>query len=259
MARQLVEETGPARIGDATAASCFTEATPGLDPYDYCRRASAQLHVGPVALGGEEQVRVECVLEPSEIRSSLHEALATCPEDARPELLTLQLNDESDSEALEALVRWRDEVMPEAAVIAELPAGADVMNPVYQCADTTTLRFDEASASCGGRVGARVLEVSDTTPPAGWAEKLSAHISPDTKRLVVSSPGLMTAARYVHARTTQAEQTIPIGMRAGLRGERDVMLRAASEMGAMLCDGIGDHVAVLSSDPGSCRSRGHGV
>ena len=210
------------------------------DCFDYKRRESDSIKVGPFRLGGQHPVRVitRWEAEGSEILSFL-EAQLQAPQALEPEILEWHITTDSDCDSLTAtksdlasetsriafLARFHDahapwqDVLPMVDMAVYMPEILDrakeLEKPLLIDADTVEACL-EAEAACR-KVGVACVV------------SLQNSLLQDYRRL---SAGLRAAGSRA-----------PIHLLAPMDG-----LGAAVLLGSLLCDGIGDSVQVTSSE-----------
>lgn len=254
-AREAALESLPIETCDPGAA--FVD-----DPFAHVRRATCTIGLGAIALGGTEPVRTEVPLGPvpadvSIAAGTLARSLAACGSLAC-EGLTVDCG-VADAARLDAfasaLVGERvfapiSARMAVETVEAAPKAVARAIVPVTLASERARLtRAADAAARCGLVIEWQ-LEGSPAVIPALVDRVLTAaHGVPGLGVLfsVCSSlPIHATRALVARLRARGAAQT-PIVLRHrrdANASDEEAVLRAATEIGALLCDGIGDVVAV---------------
>jgi len=266
------------RWAEAPEASAPPGAPFVDDPCAHARRATRPL--GDPGIGGEHPVRVEVELgpvpeDPQERAREVAESLARVPDLACEGLLV----DAFDSGALAALGAF-GAALADAGVEAPLGARAEAdfaaagetlpVARIVVCAGT--LVTDEELRSAAGaakraglplewelRGGVRdLVAVLDRALDAGAAEGLEAFAVSCDADLSVH------AARLVAARLrARGARDVPIVLRHrrhSEHGDEEALLRAAVDLGAPLCDGIGDAVALSGvADPGRALSLAYRI
>jgi len=242
-----------------------------LDPYDHVRRDTRALSVGGIELGAKHPVRVELVLGPPPAeREAAADELATSlalRSEIACEGLVLDVRSAADAAALPAL----------AAALARRGVGAPLSARVApaQAADAACsgavvrliVRIDPETADAALADAAReaaaaglALEWALDAPAATIAaladRAIAATTAAGARGLLFSTsarPG-DPAQRFVHATRVLAARLralgrdeIPIVLRGAEgdapRGEA-LLLASATDLGALLCDGIGDAVSL---------------
>jgi len=242
-----------------------------LDPFDHVRRDTRALSVGGIELGAQHPVRVELAVGPPPAeQEAAADALATSlalRSDIVCEGLVVDVRDAADAAALAALApalasRRVDaplsaRVAPaEAAVAARSGVVARLIVRVTPASDDAALGAAARAAAGAGLALEWALDAPATTI-AGLAERaLAAASAAGARTLLLSTcarPG-DPAQRFVHATRLLAAR-----LRALVRGEIPIVLRgaegdaprgealllaSATDLGALLCDGIGDAVSL---------------
>jgi (E)-4-hydroxy-3-methylbut-2-enyl-diphosphate synthase len=238
------------------------------DPYDHARRATRVVVCGGVAIGGSHPVRVELELgpapdDPREAARELCRSLRETGEVACEGLLI----DTVDAAALERAARFSDALrkahveaplalrVPAELAATAAPLAARLVVPLGPEPGAEALR---AAASAATRAR-RPLEWNLRAPRTGLGLALDAGLAaaggiPDLL-VSVEAPLPVHAVRYVAARLAACGAgAVPLVLRhaSDSRLPADgALLHAATDLGAPLCDGIGDAVAVSGlGDPG---------
>jgi (E)-4-hydroxy-3-methylbut-2-enyl-diphosphate synthase len=257
-----------------------------LDPYSHARRETVSLAVGELAIGGDSPVRVELeVAAPMDVEreaDALSIALALRPEIAC-EGLVVDLTDQDSARRFGAYVdalAKRNLHAPVSVRLAAgqmdlLPAGAAravvVVTPETS-QDELTQAVDGASERRGplewmlkARAGALALlldRVLDASRPGSHARLLFSLSSEPT------APGarFVHDARFLAARlAARGAGQLPIVLRGGhgrSGAEPGLLLATATDLGALLCDGIGDAIALpatLFGDAGRALDLGYRI
>jgi (E)-4-hydroxy-3-methylbut-2-enyl-diphosphate synthase len=242
-----------------------------LDPYDHVRRETRGLAVGGIELGAKHPVRVELALGPApgDVEAAA-DALATSlalRTEIACEGLVVDLRDDRDAARLSsfaaALVR-RGVRAPLSARVAPSLAAAAVasMAAARVIVALEPGASDDALAAAGRVVAAAglalewALDASAETIGSLTDRALAAADAVGVRTLLLSTrarPGDL-AQRVVHATRVVAARLrahgrddVPIVLRAAegdaQRGEA-LLLATATDLGALLCDGIGDAVSL---------------
>jgi (E)-4-hydroxy-3-methylbut-2-enyl-diphosphate synthase len=232
-----------------------------LDPYEHERRASAEVASGAIALGGRQLVRAELELgappaDPEAVAWKLGDALGARREIAC-EGLRLDVADEAalarvapfaaavarHGIAAPLALRMGASLAPQAKGLAArwivpvaLDADAALLAALARAAVAAEVAL-EWSLDGAGDLLAAADRACAATRAAGLARAL---VSVDAERSVA-------ATRLVAARLRALEWDAPIVLvHRSDEGATDdgELLHAAIELGALLCDGIGDAVAL---------------
>jgi len=238
------------------------------DPYSHTRRTTRTIAMGEAAIGGNEPVRVELeVGTPSDVEREadrLAVELALRPEIACEGLL-VDVHDEAAARRLGAYADALAKRNLRAAVSVRLPvecaslvqkAAARAVVVVTQ--DASEQDLEQVAAAAARRGG--TLEWALEARGAALAALVDRSL--DASRRACLSPPLFSVAdepaapqaRFVHdARILAARLAargaadLPIVLRAGHgRSGRDeaLLLATATDLGALLCDGIGDAISL---------------
>ena len=234
------------------------------DPYAHARRATRETRVGPIALGAAQDVRVELDLgaapgDPQRAARELAAALAA-QADVACEGVGIAASDAPGLARAAVFAGALAAAGVEAPLVLTVPAGlrADLPPGVGRLAVPLAEGVPEAdlraAAAAAERAGAplewalcgRDIEVLvDRALAAGAARPLfsAAHERP-----------VHAARRLVARLAARGAEDAPVVLRQRRDASLDdeaALLRAATDLGALLCDGIGDAV-VLSGfgDPG---------
>jgi (E)-4-hydroxy-3-methylbut-2-enyl-diphosphate synthase len=233
-----------------------------VDPYDHRRRPARETRCGPVALGDGQDVRVEVDLgpvpaDPDGAARELAAALGAQPE-VQCEGVGVAA---ADAQALARAPGFADALAKagvEAPLVVAVPAGASteipaglgrLAVPVVESVPAADLAQAARAANAAGlplewMLAGRELEaLVDRALEAGAAQPLFsvAHERP------------VHAVRRVVARLAHHTNDAPLVLRhrsdATLDAER-ALLQAATDLGAPLCDGMGDVVVLSGFGPG---------
>lgn len=233
-------------------------------PYDHSRRPSERLSFG-AGVGADEPVRVELDLggvpdTPAAAAADWATSLALQGELAC-EGLRVTVADAAGLERARELSRELASLGTSAPLVVALPLalagedpripGARLALPVAPTASDSALH--EAVAMVKRRGDA--LELALSGPVAGLPGDVDRALDAlagagATALLSVDSPRATHAARAVAARLgDRGAGRVPLLLRCG-RGSRNPLLDAAVDLGAPLCDGIGDAVCLPAADFG---------
>ncbi len=233
------------------------------DPYVHQRRGTRAVATGPFASGAAEPVRVEIDLGPVPLdveagAAELREALARSGELAT-EGLRVEASDEVEAARASAFA--------DALTKAGIEAPLAVCGPPSLAARLATtaarvvVRVDEPVAAEALEAGARAaraagvpLEWQLAVPVASLAESLDAALAASDaaglEALLFGAAGAQPVhgARLVAARLAARNRgDLPLVLHHRsdpFEPEEAALLRAATEIGAPLCDGLGDLVSL---------------
>ncbi|MBL4845669.1 MAG: (E)-4-hydroxy-3-methylbut-2-enyl-diphosphate synthase [Planctomycetes bacterium] len=253
--------------------------------YSFERRTTRRLEQGPAsaALGEQQSLRVELRLdrasELSEAQLVEVERLAG-PEagERRLEVVELGLEDPRDLEAACALrerlgaadlgvaVRASESLWSQAEVRERLAGfdrvelcrlsperAAEVVEPFLAADEVTLLLCGEVEAEPAA-AAARVVAVAEALVARGF-ERLLVTVTPG------SAEGPLTTCwvRALASALDSAQLDLPLLLSA-LGGEDEIgLLRAATDLGASLVDGLGDAVRLLGTSPARAVDLGYGI
>ncbi|HEV8377127.1 MAG TPA: flavodoxin-dependent (E)-4-hydroxy-3-methylbut-2-enyl-diphosphate synthase, partial [Candidatus Polarisedimenticolia bacterium] len=260
----------------ASPAQGSPEASPPILS-SYSRRGSARIELGGLALGGQEPVRVECLLraplgDAASLKAEL-DLLSSMPAtpDVRVEILEVDLSRAEEIPLLENLgkemraARSRPAFSARASsqLLAEL-AEPELRGLARSC-DRLTIRLDSLQPKAGEtlerilhRLGAEgpspAIEFfigSDPENACSRAAELARLCDSGTGRFPLLSltvePGLSPVGPYRHLARSLAERSFPAPLllvAETARREEDPLLFASVYLGSLLCDGLGDAVRV---------------
>ncbi len=237
------------------------------DPFAHARRASRAVACAGIAVGGDAPVRVEVGLgvTPSDAEDAARRVAGSLAlaGDLACEGLLVDAGDETElGRAGELAARLRAigvaaplaVRVPSALVDSATRLSARVVATIDPRAPSTQL--ERAARACAR---ARVpLEWSLRAPPAGVAalldRALDAAAAGGLRDALVSveSELPVQATRVAAARLRARDADAPLVIRherASELPEADALLHAATDLGALLCDGIGDLVSVAGFGP----------
>jgi (E)-4-hydroxy-3-methylbut-2-enyl-diphosphate synthase len=219
----------------------------GEDPYAHGRRPSRRVRVGTIEIGGEALVRAELELgtagaDPTKAARHLAGALALGG-DLACEGLLVDAGDEA------ALARARDLADALAAVGVAAPLALRVPPAL---APATPEPQVKTVAQAAARAGVPLEWQLQADPPelAALVDRVAdagAGVGLRDWLVSVASAWPVHAMRCVTARLRARGVDVPLVLRHGGEPAADddtALLAAAVELGAPLCDGIGDAVAV---------------
>jgi (E)-4-hydroxy-3-methylbut-2-enyl-diphosphate synthase len=215
-----------------------------FDPFSYRRRAAARIAIGDIALGGEETIRVFTSQEKWDALAHKLDRMG----DFRPELAYEQSGvrevDPTDDATIEQinqaaapqLVTVQDVVaLPVIAAYRMLAAKLDPRHPIL-LKDTLPFRV-------GRKPGPRVRELYRQAVPIGDG-MLRVEIGPRLSEIIIPQG---SAHDEKISKLLDSNVDVDLESRPAPIHEDDFLtnlLRAATNIGALLCDGIGDAVLV---------------
>lgn len=272
----------PIRL-DATSTPLPQESR---NPYGYSRRASREVMVGEVAVGGTHPVRVECATPGTvqDIPGTLEAIRALCTP-ANPgapvcEIVRLQVTSPADLEALATLrqqlqgaglvvplalrVPWELMVSlqtcPEVAKIILTPA-PELPEAVWQSQVEHCLRVAQQQGAViewalSTESMPSFLRAVYGTTLAGLAHTahrlvaLSYATAPSGTLLALEVPEPVAAYRFVAAHLDAHGLNVPLHLKTTpLYGREAALFQAPIWCGTLLCDGLGDSLQIDSDGP----------
>jgi (E)-4-hydroxy-3-methylbut-2-enyl-diphosphate synthase len=264
--------TRPAEAADPGAP--FVE-----DPYAHRRRATRSVGSREPALGGAQPVRVELDLgarpvEPAAAACALAVSLARVP-DLVCEGVCVEAMDDGDEARLDAFAAALEErglaaplsVRTEASVASYVAAhAARLVIPVGTLIEDEELADAARAAVSQGIPLEWELRGSLAQLPGLLDRALAASAAAGLEALLVSvdTPLAVHGARLAAARLrARGAADVPIVLRhrrAAASDDESALLAAAVDLGAPLCDGIGDAVALAGfGDAGHALDLGYRI
>ena len=257
----------------------------------YARRPTADLRVGPHALGGTWPVRVEVALESplsdeAGLRRELdREAGVRVPEDTRAEIVSVDAGSASDLAALGRLLRSMELVAPRVAlscridlarllelgaldpvachrlhVRARAPlgeAGRAALTRLFASQLDRAVLVEAGSPEtdpCDGEAAVELaLEAAALARTAGF-DRLMLALAPQPSGLPLAPYRLLAARLDALGGTAPLVLLDDAASRTG-----DPLLSAALGIGGLLCDGIGDSVQLRGQPREAARRVAFGV
>jgi (E)-4-hydroxy-3-methylbut-2-enyl-diphosphate synthase len=284
--RQL-PEAQPERLAGRLSrhAENSLEVVETRNPYEYARRTAAVVDVGAVKVGGAYPVRVE--LAPRAPLTETAGLLAEIEALARPgrreqpacEIIQLAINTERDIEACIALahaLRARDLSVPLAAKVSAVLPGVTRLLPYVAKLNVQPTPYRpetawadpfseliEAMKALGGvlqwDIGpvreARSGKPNDDQPLADLIAtalercRLCRQHAFEDYLLAVEGAPTIPAYRALAARLAKAGIEAPLLLKTPHLTADEALLQASVILGALLCDGFGDAVEVVSDLP----------
>jgi (E)-4-hydroxy-3-methylbut-2-enyl-diphosphate synthase len=241
------------------------------DPYSHARRATRPVATGEAAIGGHEPVRVELeVGAPSDVEREadlLAVELALRPEIACEGVL-VDVRDEASAQRFSAYADALAKRNLRAPVSARLPlecasrvptaAARAVVLVTQDASDRDLDQVAAAAARRGGTIewalearGAALAAIVDRALDASRRASLSPSLFSVADEPATPGARFVHDARLLAARlAARGAADLPIVLRAGHgRSGRDeaLLLATATDLGALLCDGIGDAISLPSA------------
>jgi (E)-4-hydroxy-3-methylbut-2-enyl-diphosphate synthase len=285
-----------AHLALAEAELSGSSASSYLEPGEHVRaftRTSTTVAFGPRTVGGNDTVLVEVPLRSSlrdldAVRRELDgEAGVRVPEETRAEIVSVELGDPSDIDAVRQLRASLELVAPRVALSVRVaPAvGAALDDPawarLFSAADRVhAVVFGPADAASTAFLD-RLLRLStseraatliEASSPRGIAKDAIAVAVESARRasatgaraLLTLDPTLDLTPLFAHRRfaanLADASLAIPVVLldRPIVRGA-DAVLGPASALGGLLCQGIGDAIHVEAPSAGDARRLGFNI
>ena len=221
------------------------------DPYTHARRATRTDGEGEFAAGGDLPVRVELELgpppaAPEAALEALSTALAQCPELAC-EGLVLDVRNATDLEAARAFASAGLTV----PLTVRAPAALEAACGIGQRFIAQVAQVEDSFAPVANRAAEHgvAVEWALAVDRADWARAVRAGLDAQPSLAAFSAESgdpaevrLLAAALATYGRE---DATISLRHRANPFVSLDAaLLRAATELGAPLCDGIGDRISL---------------
>jgi (E)-4-hydroxy-3-methylbut-2-enyl-diphosphate synthase len=238
------------------------------DPFAHARRASRTLPLGPLALGGQNPVRVEVDLgplapDPEAAAREIAASLGSAGEVACEGLLADAggPRDAARARALAAALAAAGVGAPLSlrAALAEGPPAAPAARLVARIGEVAPRAAELEAFARAARERGVPLEWSFQTRaadlPAALGAALAASDAAGADAVLVSAEGSLPVhgARLLAARLAElGRPDLPIALRHRsdpLLADETAILHAATDLGAPLCDGIGDLVSLGGFGP----------
>lgn len=244
-----------------------------LDFYSFARRATPRREQGPAsaALGDQQVLRVELRLGlASELSSAaLGEVRHLASSDAgerRLELIELGVDTRADLERAESLreslsdldlglalrvdsALWREaDLAPRLSAFGRLQllgldlAAVPLLPGSFAAADELSLLLEGDLARCPAESAAGLVELAGALCAAG-CERLIATVAPGPGEGPLTTPWVRALAAACDA----AELRLPLLLSARCGADEEGLLRAATDLGGVLIDGLGDAVRLLDA------------
>ena len=273
------------------ASSAMPVPTEACNPYGYMRRVSTEVALGTFAIGGSQPVRVELAttVPLTDVESTWVQvqALSTPVSANTPvgEIVQLRASSQADLEAL-AAVRQRMQAtgldtvlslrLPMAllSTLSALPTVAKIVTIPHSESPEATWRAEVQQTLALARQYSIVVEWALTLEaiPAFLRQRhgktlegvaqtagLLAHLSGQTSQAVMLSLDMahpVQAYRFVAAHLDSQGAALPLHLKtATLHGYEETLFQAPIQLGALLCDGIGDSLQIDSDLPAADAVR----
>jgi len=263
------------------------------EPVPSYTRLSRPVTFGPRVVGGTGTVLVEVPLHaalsdvPALRRELDAEAGLRVPEETRAEVVSVELGEVSEIDAVRSLRESMDLVAPRVALsvrVAPYPGSAfdeaawarlfDAAHRVHAVVPgpvdaASTALLDRLCALAATSRAALLVEASSRRGSAKDALELALEaarraVAPGARVLLTLDPALdlapLFAYRKLAADLLAAEWAVPLVLldRPSLRGADDVLGPAAA-LGGLLCQGLGDAIHVEAESAGDARRLGFNV
>jgi (E)-4-hydroxy-3-methylbut-2-enyl-diphosphate synthase len=256
-------------------------------------RTSASLSIGPHTVGGRETVRVEVPLrarlrDADAVRREIDgEAGVRVPEEMRAEIVSTELEDESDIDRVDPLRASMELVAPRVALSVRVGQGVgaalddaawkrlfDAAHRVHAVlagpldaeasrrldlwlrlsATSRAAILVEASSRRGAAKDSLEIAVQTASRSAGHSARAQVTLDP----ALDLAP--LFAYRKLASDLASAGLAIPVVLldRPGLRGA-DEVLGPATALGGLLCQGLGDAIHVESHSSADARRLGYSI
>ena len=256
-------------------------------------RTSRKVAFGPRVVGGDETVLVEVpLLSPLRDLDALRreldgEAGVRVPEETRAEIVSVELDDAREIEAVLRLRASMELVAPRVALSVRLtppvaagldePAWARLFEAAHRVHAVVSGPADGAATALLDRLlrlstssrAATLVEASSRRGSAKDAIELAVEAArradaTGARALLTLDPALDLTPLFAHRRLAAdlaaASLTIPVVLldRPTLRGA-DEILGPAAALGGLLCQGIGDAIHVETGTAGNARRLGFNI
>jgi len=277
--RRWSEPEGERRVPDPGAPFV-------ADPYSHARRKTRAIAVGELAMGGDEPVRVELeVGTPGDVEregDALVTGLALRPE-ITCEGLLVDLPDEDCARRFGAYGKALAKRNLRVPVSVRLRSGCTVAIPsaasrvvVVVTSETQERQLEQAAGAAsrfGGPLewalearGAELLRLLDRVLDVSRRAGLTQLLFSLAEEPATPGAHFVHDARLVAARlAAPGGGDVPMVLRAGHGRpacDEPFLLAAATDLGALLCDGIGDAVSLPATslgDPGRALDLGYRI
>ena len=249
------------------------------------RRQSTELSVGPHRLGGAHTVLVEVPLhgalaDAAGLKAAIDgQAGVRVPEETRAEVVSVDVREGAEIDALERLRQSIELVAPRVALSARVEIGAldsaplerwilaahrlHVAAPVHHPALAKTIERLLEHARSGSR--SVLLELlGDPWAAAELGAGLTQGLGPGAPLMLAVSPrpagSPLHAYRMLVAALANVGSTAPLVLVDDPSSPGvDPLLQPAASLGGLLCDGIGDAIQLRLDDPTTSRRLAFGI
>ncbi len=262
------------------------------NPYGYVRRASNELQIGDIALGGSQPVRVELAttVPLADVDSTLeqvrHLSVAANPNDPVCEIVQLRAIAPADLTALEQLQQRMLEAGLTVPISLHLPAALLHTPPVLPTVAKIITIPEPTLAEPAWQAQAQAWLITAHRREVAWEWSLTLDAIPDFLRAThgatceaMAQMALLLAActpqaaapsamfslqaadpvyayRYVAARLDNAGFAVPLHLKTPqLTTEDATLFNGSIWLGTLLCDGIGDSLQLDSDCPADTKIR----
>ncbi len=279
--------------GGPPSGSSPTARVRAMEPVLAFERVSPEVTMGPRAAGGKRTILVEASLrsslrQPDAVRRELDgEAGGRVPEETRAEVVSVDLDDAGEIEAVAALRGAMELVAPQVALSVRVswPVGATLNEGAWTRLFSAAHRvhvvvrapLDAGAAATVDPLlalskhsrGAVLFEASSRRGSARQAIEMAVEIagrarSAEARALLTLDPSLdltpLFAYRKLAAGLADASVALPLVLldRPALRGA-DETLGPAAALGGLLCQGIGDAIHVETHAAADARRLGFNI
>jgi (E)-4-hydroxy-3-methylbut-2-enyl-diphosphate synthase len=236
------------------------------DVFDYKRRATDSVRIGPFRIGGAHPVRVltrwsNFEQNPGPQLLAFLEEQLQAAQALEPEIIEWEL---ASPEDVTRLAKAKEQLSGETSRLAHLArtAGAVVPQEVFELADAVVWGdgiLDEEHLLRDAKKFSTPLLIESARLQSVLSRELAARSQgvPCIVTLANDFDGSrLHAYRRLAARLRKAGSKTPIHIKSP--GENDFQsqtLRSATLMGSLLCDGIGDSVQVITNQPPKAALR----
>jgi (E)-4-hydroxy-3-methylbut-2-enyl-diphosphate synthase len=243
----------PASFLKGTAAPC-EECFHADNFYHYARRPTREVAVGPVRLGGEQPVRVVNDVSrlglSAEALLSVMESQLKSSKNIPPEILEWDVRTPDDVEALRSFKRKLQFETSRVGYLAKV-GDPELLAKAVDVADAVLTSPWKQAPSIAKAAGKPLFLESDDVSALLEGGKAALGETPD---VVLSLAGADASAmlhqwRYAAAQAWVKRANIPFLLRPpASKDAGENLLRASVLAGALLCDGLGDALAVSGGE-----------
>ncbi len=239
------------------------------DPFSYTRHATRETHLGSLHIGSEQPPRVE-VLIPAKPTIGQIQRVTTAEPDTCAEIIQFRVESEDDLDKLAAfcsLLRTKNIFAPIALQASSVASGTTFLSrvkPFEKLNVPFVIGSDAGNLLSAAREQTVQFNIEADSPEhfvdtcRMLADMLAKYIHRAAMAAVSRADGLdvIGAYRILAAKLDERGLDTPILLRDRIRGisgqpaTKDTLLAASTNLGALLCDGIGDAVEITSErDP----------